>query len=633
MHTRIIVAHPRQHTYFVRGKSAWLYADEKLARYDRIRSSLGNERLFITPQQFQHAAQLLVADFISWADEQIPIDDPVEWLLTPFHRNPFSGNLLLHICWLRLLAINSQEREVIVFTESIGLARSCAALCNDSGWEFVWRGKPRFFLHWLKVNLRSSAKLAYDVLRSYVGWLGAWGILGKGHFEKFRSIELLIDAYLYTDSISKEGSFADKHLPGLYEWYRENGIPAAVYPFPVGISLYKYPKLFYQMKACSVPMLPFELLLRLGDIPRMAIECLRRGLRSGSRHQFANVDVSALVAGERFRAATSGMLPLLLAIAPSRLHDSGIKPRWLLDWFENQPIDRANAVGFDKAQCRVLALRLYSIYPMFASLFTTDREVLAGVCPREAWVSGAVMEAQLNCHDKLTRYARVPALRYEHLYRLETERPTPPTQGTALVLLLTHSEEESLAILDCALGALMLLPTCLQQVIVKPHPDFGLTRLRKVIAQRWPWALNNDRFRWETGPVRTILSEAEVIISAGTSAAIEAICQGIPVILIGRKAGLDMNPLTGADARIWKMVYEAEDLASVLREWAPVHPLPLENRLEIGLDIRRRNYEPSTPQSLALFGRLLRDERANISDKIPPNSRSDPGSEKTLVNK
>lgn len=604
MHTRIIVAHPRLHGNYSDYNAAWVYADEKLGCHAEIFHSLGHERLLITPRSFQEEVQRLVSEFIPWADEQIPIDDSIEWLLTPFHRNPFSSNLMLHIFWLRLLAMHCEGRDVIVFTESVGLARSCADLCIKSGWEFVWHGKSWYFLHKIRITLRSAAKLVYDVLRVFVGWLSARVIMGKAHATKLQSSELLIDAYLYPDSITVDGVFRDKHLPGLYEWYQEQGIITAVYPFPVKIPLFEYPRLFRRMKACTVPMLPFELLLHFGDITHSAFSCLRHGLRSGGRHHFAGTEVTALVAAERFRAATCGLLPMMLAVAPSRLSDLGIKPRWFLDWFENQPIDRANTIGFTKVRCHVLALRLYSLYPMFASLFTTEREVLAGVCPVHAWVSGEAMEDQLNRFDRKTKYSRVPALRYEHLYTYNADQPTLVSQGETLALLLTHSSEESLAILDLALNALLLLSEFDPQIIVKPHPDYGLKQLREVVARRWPWADNNERLKWETGPLTAVLSEANIIISAGSSASIEAVCRGIPVILIGRKAGLDMNPLAGVDSRLWLTVYDAEELATALRKWLPSHPLPLIKRLEIGENLMRQNYEPSTPQSFEVFGKL-----------------------------
>lgn len=611
MHTRIIVAHPRLHRCLAGHDGTWIYADEKLGYYDQICSSLGNKRLLITPKRFQEEAQRLVLNYIPWADEQIQIDDSVEWLLTPLHRNPFGSNLMLHIFWLRLLDLYGNGQHVIVFTESVGLARACAALCEKSGWKFACKGRRWLFLRWLRVSLRSVAKLAYDVLRSFVGWLGARVMLGREQLAKLQSTELLIDAYLYSDSISTAGDFRDKHLPGLYEWYQGHGIATAIYPFPVGVPVYQYLKLFHKMKTCSVPMLPFELLLRLGDIPCAAFSCLRRGLQSSGRHHFEDTDVTALIAGERFRAATSGVLPLLLAVAPARLSDSAIKPRWFLDWFENQPIDRATVFGFAKTGCRVVALRLYSLYPMFASLFTSERELLAGVCPANAWVSGVAMEEQLSRYDRLTNYARVPALRYGHLYTAGNQPSgRGASQGRKLALLLTHSAEESLAILDCTLSALLLMPELFAQVIVKPHPDYGMERLRKTVALRWPWADKSERFKWETRALATVLSEASVIISSGTSAAIEAVCHGIPVILIGRKAGLDMSPLAEMDSRLWRTVYEPEDLATVLRQWVPTHPLSLDKRREIGEIIRQRNYEPSTPQSFEVFGELLHEMRA-----------------------
>jgi hypothetical protein len=351
------------------------------------------------------------------------------------------------------------------------------------------------------------------------------------------------------------------------------------------------------MQASAVPMLPFESLIHLTDIPKSAVLCLRYACHSERECRFEDFDVAPLVAGERFKAAAAGLLPLLLLTAPSRLGTYGVRPRWLFDWFENQPIDRANALGFGRAGCHVVALRLYALYPMFASLYTSERQARSGTCPPLAWVAGTAMESQLGRYDRQTRYRWVPALRYG-----QPQRSTcPQAEGTALLLLLTHSREESLAILACVLPVLRAAPDMFPGVIIKPHGDFGGERLRRELVDRWPWAESVPWLQWESQPVDNLVRMARMMVSAGTSAALEAVCRGVPVILIGRRAGLDMNPLADVDRRLWTTAYDPSDAARAIADWSPAHPLPLAERVAIGEAIRAEYFEPVSEDGMAAF--------------------------------
>lgn len=598
MPARIVVAHPRLAESFRGSVSAWIYADERLDEFDAVAQALGKETALVRPEQFQIRAAKLLPQFMLWADEQIPLDDSVEWLLTPCHRNPFGSNLFLHLVWLDILARHGDgEGPVVVFTDASGLAEALCQLCRDCGWEFSWRGQPYFFVRRGQTVLRACAKLTYDTLRALTGVLAARVFLGEKQFDRLRDVELLIDAYLYPDSLAPDGSFRDTHLPGLLEWCTEKGIHVAIYPFPVQIPLRRLPRLFRRMQASAVPMLPFELLIGLDDIFKSAAFCLGYALRRVACSRFEGLNVSPLVAGERFKACTAGLLPLLLLEAPRRLDLKGIRPQSMFEWFENQPIDRANAIGFGRAGCRVIALRLYALYPMFSSLYTSDRQARAGACPPQAWVGGAAMEGQLRRHDGQTRYRRVPALRYGHLHS-ERERQV---EGSTLLLLLTHSREESLAILACVLPVLRAVPDLFSSVIIKPHGDFSGQRLHLEFAERWPWAESVAWLQWESRPVDDLVCDARMMVSAGSSAALEAICRGVPVILIGRQAGLDMNPLTDVDCRLWTVAYDSNDVARTIGAWSPAHPVPFAERLALGKAVRAEYFEPASGAGMEAF--------------------------------
>lgn len=597
MSARIVVAHPRLARSFRGSASAWIYADEKQDEFDAVVLALGKQDMLVGPAQLQAEAARLLPLFIPWADEQIPPEDAAEWLLTPCHRNPFGSNLFLHLVVLHLVARFGGEQPIVVFSESSGVAETLRQLCRGRGWEFSWRGWLRVYLGRQRVILRACAKLVYDVLRVLIGWLAARLFLGAKHLNRLREVDWLIDAYLYPDSLAPDGTYRDKHLPGLIEWCLKQRIHLAIYPFPVQIPLRRLPGLFRRMQVSAVPMLPFELLIGLADIFRSVAMCLGYALRPVACSAFQGLGVSPLVAGERFKACTAGLLPLLLLGAPRRLEAQGIRPRYMFDWFENQPIDRANALGFDRIGCPVIALRLYALYPMFASLYTSERQARAGACPPQAWVSGATMEKQLRQFDTRSRCRRVPALRYSHLYRSLPRA----AEGDALLLLLTHSREESLAILACVLPVLLAAPDLFPKVIVKPHGDFAGERLRRELLERWPWTETVAWLQWESRPVDDLACAARMMVSAGTSAALEAVCRGVPVIMVGRRAGLDMNPLTEVDSRLWTIAYDSADVARAIENWSPAHPLCLADRIAVGEAIRAAYFEPANEAGMAAF--------------------------------
>lgn len=98
-----------------------------------------------------------------------------------------------------------------------------------------------------------------------------------------------------------------------------------------------------------------------------------------------------------------------------------------------------------------------------------------------------------------------------------------------------------------------------------------------------------------------LLRDARMMVSAGTSAALEAVCRGVPVILIGRQAGLDMNPLSEVDGRLWTLAYDSADVARAIGEWSPAHPLCLAERVAMGEAILVEYFEPSSEAGMAAF--------------------------------
>lgn len=596
MPVHITVAHPRNVECFHGQVDAWAYADDCLDDFAALSLKLGKERMLISPVELQVEARRQLETFIPWADAQIPLENVHEWILTPCHRNPFASNLFLHVVWLQVLARQRGRGTIALFTKEAGLAKAVHSLCRDRGWQYSLHGRLAFWRSRSFKSLRTSAVFVHDVLRAVVGQLSARCFLGKAQLDALREVELLIDTYLYRESLGPKGEFSDRHFPGLLEWCLKRGIPAAVYPFPY-VPIWYLPKLYRRMRTSTVPIFSFDLLTRPADIIVAALACVRHAFRRVECSRYGEIDVSELVRYEKFKSAMTGVLPMLLLAAPRRLAASGIRPRWLYDWYENQPIDRANTIGFDAIGCKTVALRLYGMPSMFANMYTSERQAEARACPQEAWVSGAAMERMLSKYDLRTRYRRVPALRYGQLYKPALRQ----TEGSGLLLLLTHSREESLAILGSVLPTLTVAPLVFQKIVIKPHIDYCGRKLHAEVMERWPWLRGVSWLEWESRPVADLLPEARIVVSAGSSAALEAVCCGIPVILIGRSAGLDMNPLAEVDSRLWTVAYDPDSFARALKEWSPAHPIDFKDRIAIGESIRADYFEPVSEDGLAVF--------------------------------
>lgn len=597
----LIVAHPDCMPRFGGQGLRWVYADEQLSVYESIAESLGEGFRLVSAREFQHAASELQPEFIEWTDAHINHSDVADALLTPLHRNPFGNNLLLHLTWLTLIAARGDTvTDLLVFTESAALARTIRDICHERNWAFRQVGRLRMMAVWSKARFRACTKLGYEGITALIRMALSRATLGPTHIARCRDADILVDTYFYTDSLQADGIFRDKHLPGLVDWYRSQSRKPAVYPFFIHIPLKNLLAVYARMRDSATLFVPWERFVGPGQVVASVLRCLAYG--TGSQPgalAFRNVAVARLVASLRFQAATAGLYPMLLARAPQRLHAYGVRPKYFLDWFENQPLDKANAIGFSALQsgCRVVGLRQYALYPNFANLYTTDREVAAGTCPPETWVSGRALIDMLRRHDHCSKFRVVPALRYAGLYSMHQSSG----RRNDLLIVLTHSGEESMAILTMAFPVLERAAALFAAVRIKAHPDFPVANFIDSLERRWPWIRSASWIHWESRSMDQLLGDTRLAITAGTSAALEALCRGVPVIMIGRQAGLDINPLTKADERLWTTVYDCSELERAICNWSPAHPVAHAELMAISTIIRGEYFEEVSHHTLQSF--------------------------------
>lgn len=596
---KLVAVHPA-HLDDISGSSGyWVYADGDLRCYRTASAALEPRHTkLLTPREFQAKALALQDELAAWTDRNLRTADPTAWLLTPLHKNPFRSDFNLHAVWAVIVAdsLRNQHSDIVVVTRSYGLVRTLATLCAAMGTEFRCAGHLRLVVGHNLGRLRSLGGLLRETARLLVSATLAKLVFGRRYKARLQSVEALIDTYVHENDISENGVFEGRYFRGVASFYTARGIRCAYYPILYRVPLARRLGIYRRMAACPVPFAPFEAFIRYSDIARAASVCLWNALlrrQPLTERALLGVDLTRLTESHAFRCAAEGVFPLVMVRAPARLSSAGVHPKWLLEWHENQSIDKANTIGFGAmAGCRTLAAKIYVPSRNILSLYTTTVEAERGVAPDENLVCGRALVGGAAIYDRRGVYRVAPALRYAHLYR----RPATRTEKD-LLILLTHSMEESSGILEHITRLLPDIVSRFERVRVRPHPD----TVTSEIAFFNTVEFDNDAVVLDRRPLSELFHSTRLAVTAGSSAALEAVCAGIPVIIVGRAAGFDINPLEDVDRSMWQTVYDEDEMRRTIESWSPSHPLSLDERVAVGERIRNDYFEPVSEEAMEAF--------------------------------
>jgi hypothetical protein len=171
-------------------------------------------------------------------------------------------------------------------------------------------------------------------------------------------------------------------------------------------------------------------------------------------------------------------------------------------------------------------------------------------------------------------------------------------EGRKLVVFLTSSPQESMGILESVFAADSSAWLDFESIAIKMHQSVD-NQLREQVEKRWP-AIRSARVGWDGRPAGDILDEACLAVTGGSSVALEAVCRGVPVIVLGRSAGISFNILEDVDRQLWRLAYNAREFGQLVREWLPQLP-DRSSRRETGRRVRDEHFEMTTPATMQAF--------------------------------
>ncbi len=518
--------------------------------------------------------------------------DPGWWVTPVASRNVFASALFLRCCRLHLavrLAADPAVREIVVESPGVAAAlRNALAATRPEIRVRVHGGVLRYRACQILGTAWRLAAALYNCASPYL----CWRLSGRAVPVPSTIPIAILDTFLYRDSF--DGVFRDRHYPGLVEHLLDSE-RRDIYFLASYYRVRNHFRLFRALRASGTQFLVKEQFLSAADYLHVLAHAFR--LSSYRQHPctLEGVNIAPLL-DEALREAVAGsgsMEGLLRFRLARRLHESGIRVRSVLEWFENQEIDHGSVAGFRRYHpgARITGYQGFVVSPLHLGIFPTTTEQRQGFLPHRVAVTGpGLIERAKEFCPQLEVFA-APAFRYAALHR---EAPPQrhgavPTVLIALPLMEREARDlmQTVAAVADELGA---TAGNRLRMLLRAHPSTAPRRLAALASLARQSALE-----WSTGGFDELLDQADVLVSIASTACVQAVARGIPVVVVGDSRGLTFNPIPdGTPVLLWSLCHGASEVAGAIRNFVGRDAAAVARGRELGREVLTQCFAPVT---------------------------------------
>jgi len=531
--------------------------------------------------------------------------EDIHWVVGSIaSRNKYNSPLFIRCCQIvfveRLLSQSDPVREIL--TGDRALAKVLQQFCFDRNVTAT------------VVSCTESTKArVWRILRPLRQYLIAIYFLGLrclgSSFKAKRIISdapiTLIDTFVLNNggadegSINNNGEYKDRYYPGLMEQLTEEE-KSNIFYLPTIVGFKNPIKAFRLIRSSSSPFIIHDDYLKFSDYflalnhPFKLLSCSLVNIK------FYGVDIMPILVEERLNHCSDfvSLLGILYHQFPLRLKEHGVKVRMLVEWYENQVIDRAMIVGFHKhlPDTKVIGYQGYIISKsLHLYVYPNMSEYRSKAIPDIVYVVGEGLKEDLHEFCDEVVVASGPAFRFNKLWHDRAYNPDP-NLFTILVGL-------PIGLNDCA-HILKLLASMLKnfkgtniQFWIKPHPTYGFKSIKALLPGGWP-----REFIFQEGDFHAVVERCNLLLSNASSVSLEAIAKGIPVIIVAPQNGVVQNPIPeGVSNDVWSIVYNSIELEVEIMRFKEFTTERKDFFDKLSLDVRKNYFNQVTRKNTLAF--------------------------------
>lgn len=283
-----------------------------------------------------------------------------------------------------------------------------------------------------------------------------------------------------------------------------------------------------------------------------------------------------------------------------RLKERGVSLRLVVDWFENQSIDKGANAGFRRffPATPLIGYQGFIVPKHYLCMYPTQQEADNGVLPHVMAVCGRGFLEERKEFFPGFHVRTAPAFRFAGVWSERRHRPDP-NFFTVLVALPLEESWVDVFRVSAAASREALPPNT--RFWLKSHPASGpVERLIRKAGVRFPPAfeLVQDEFA-------ELVEKVDVVMSNNSSAGVEALARGIPVIVIASQGGITQNPIPDSvKPDLWRLCYSPQEVANGLNAFFR-EPRGLGSRYDtLAREVRETFFEPVTRETVRAFLQL-----------------------------
>lgn len=529
----------------------------------------------------------------------------LEWHLSSIvSRNTYQSSLFIWCCQLALVEKLFEENKnpEIIYTDSPGMKRVLMNFYRDknSNVKIIYLlGIADRFTKMVKPVLRIGNNML-SMSKSYF-----YSRLSKKKNITTYSVPItLLDSFVLQSSFKENSNhYIDRYYTGILD-YLTDVRSKFIFYVPTLEGVKNYRKTFRKLRCEENNFLLKEDYLRFSDycfsFTSMFITLRLAFLIREEPSQFLSFNILPLIHEEIKSTWTNNSTTqaILNYLFVKRLSEKNVPLRLVIDWNENQVIDRGLIKGMHDfyPQTPTIGYQGYVVSSQFnIYIHPTSYENSYGVVPNELAVMGhgLIDVTKEFCPD--LNVITAPAARFQKIWNDGPIR-TEETKKTILIPLpITLVDCKN--ILESVAIALLEINSFEIEVLIKQHPSLDQNTIRKLFKGKWP-----DCFKFIEDDFHNILRRSNLVISSTSSACVESIAKGVPVIIIGNKTGITQNPIPiEIKDDIWNLCSGTTGLVDSIAFFLSRTKEKILEHIEVGKKIRSEYFEPMTKEAVLKF--------------------------------
>jgi len=480
----------------------------------------------------------------------------LDLLLSIVSRNPLQSQLPLIIDRLLLLRLKLKQGDKIssITIEDSSMLPPIEEILNQFDVKIPMRieGKKR---HLTLEVLLQFIKSSYLII---ISWF--WPRFARMYRKRPKESIVFVDTFALPGSFTKEGEFADRYYTG-YDQYLSYEQNRAIWYAPV-LSGYKTLtgciKMALLSKKGKQNFLFQESWLTLFDYMQAMYQTMFLPLKIKHYPKLMGLDISKILIDEVRKDFFSPSL--LKAICRfkfvKRISLANIEVCQVVNWHENQGIDKALNLGFHKHYPSI-AIKGYQGYIAPSSWTHTvpqPFELVNQLLPDNLYVLSSKRKKEVlsNCPELSVGLAS--SFRFSYLPNIARNSASMKIRATILIALPIDINESKGILSSCA--ELHSLTNQEVIILVKQHPTCSKDKFEKLVFE-----FRESEFKIVDDNMPKLLERISLLISSASSTCAEAVSLGIPVAVYGNRYGVTANPIANTESGITQVYYSQDQLA------------------------------------------------------------------------